>query len=342
MWEVIGQERGISLLKHSLALGKLSHAYLFIGPPHIGKMTLTLNLAQALNCQADDKPCLECDSCKKIKENKHSDVQIINLEYSEEEDTERKLIGVEQIDGILHDASLPPFEGNYKIFIIEKAELLSIGAANRLLKTLEEPEAKVVFILLTTNEKRLLKTVVSRCQRIELKPMPLTEEAKVLVEKYGTNPEQARLIAGLSHGCLGWAITAAKDTQILTRRQEALDEIINIIKGDSEGRFAYVARLAVDFTKNRQAVYDALDMWLDLWRDLLLVKLDCADMITNIDRQDVLVKMAANYSVHQIRKFIKSIESAALQLKQNVNQRLALEVMMLDLPRLEVKASPVV
>ena len=187
MWEVIGQERAKSLLKHSLTSGRLSHAYLLVGPPHVGKMTLALNLAQALNCEAEDKPCLKCDSCKKIKENKHSDVQVINLDYNEEEDTERKLIGVEQIDGILHDANLPPFEGRYKVFIIEKAELLSIGAANRLLKTLEEPEAKVVFILLTTNEKRLLETVVSRCQRIELKPMPLTEEARVLTEKFGVN-----------------------------------------------------------------------------------------------------------------------------------------------------------
>jgi DNA polymerase-3 subunit delta' len=337
MWQLIGQEGAVSLLKHSLELGTLSHAYLFVGPQHVGKMTLALNLAQALNCQSTDKPCLECNSCKKIYENKHSDVQVINLDYSEDEDIERKLIGVGQIDGILHDASLPPFEGNYKVFIIEKAELLSIGAANRLLKTLEEPEAKVIFILLTNNENRLLKTVVSRCQRIELKPMPLAEETQVLIEKFAVNPEQARLVAGLSHGCLGWAIAAAKDAQILTHRRETLDEIIAMIKGDNEGRFAYVARLAAGFTQNRQAVYDTLDMWLDFWRDVLMTKLDCAAMITNIDRQDELTKIAANYNLLQIRNYIKSIESAAVQLKQNVNTRLALEVLMLDLPREEVK-----
>jgi DNA polymerase-3 subunit delta' len=341
MWQVIGQEGAVSLLKHSLAAGKLSHAYLIIGPPHVGKMTLALNLAQALNCQADDKPCLECLSCQKIAAGGHSDVQVIGL-TKDEEDTEAKNIHTEQIKDILRAASLPPFEGRYKVFIIDGAELLSVEAANRLLKTLEEPEAKVVFVLLTTNEKRLLKTVISRCQRIELKPMPLAVEARVLTEKFVVKPEQARLLAGHSHGCLGWAITAKDDQKFLEQRQAALDQIITLVKGDNEGRFAYASRLAAGFTQNRQAVYDTLDMWQDLWRDLLLVKLDCAAMITNSDRQGDLTTMAANYSLHQIRNFIKSIESAAQQLKQNVNTRLALEVMMLDLPRLEVKASPVV
>ncbi len=342
MWQVIGQARAVSLLKHSLESGTLSHAYLLVGPQHIGKMTLALNLAQALNCQAVEKPCLECASCKKIAAGAHSDVQVISLDYDEEADIERKLISVEQIDGILHDASLPPFEGNNKVFIIDGAELLSIGAANRLLKTLEEPEAKVIFILLAVNENRLLKTVVSRCQRIELQPMALAEETKALIEKIKVNPERARLLAGLSHGCLGWAITAAGDEKILEQRNETLDQIIRVIKGDYEERFSYVARLAAGFSQNRQAVYDTLDRWLDYWRDLMLVKLNCADMITNIDRKDEFVKMAGTYSLSRIRNYLKSIESAALQLKQNVNARLALEVLMLDLPREEAKSLPII
>jgi DNA polymerase-3 subunit delta' len=337
MWQVIGQARAVSLLRHSLESDTLSHAYLFVGPQHIGKMTLALNLAQALNCQADEKPCLECPSCKKIAAGNHSDVQVIGLDYNEDEDTERKLIRNEQIDGILHDASLPPFEGSYKVFIIDGAELLSIGAANRLLKTLEEPESKVVFVLLTTNENKLLKTVVSRCQRIELQPMAVAEETKALVETFKVNPERARLLASLSHGCIGWAITAATDEKLLAQYQETLNQIISIIKGDYEERFAYVAKMAAGFSQNRGAVYDTLDMWLDFWHDLMLLKLDCVDMITNIDMKDELMKITGKHSLNQIRSYIKSIESAALQLKQNVNARLALEVLMLNLPQEEVK-----
>jgi DNA polymerase-3 subunit delta' len=336
MFQVIGQARALSLLKHSLEAGRLSHAYLFAGPPHVGKMRLAINLAQALNCKADEKPCLVCDSCKKIEAGGHSDVQVIGL-AQKEEDAEAKLISTEQIKGMLHDASLPPFEGINKVFIIDGAELLSVEAANRLLKTLEEPEARVTFILLTANENRLLKTVVSRCQRIELPPMPLAEETQALVEKLNLKPEDARLLAGLSHGCPGWAITAA-DGKMLEKRSEELNQIIAMIKGDNEERFAYAAGLAAGFSKNRRAVYDTLDRWLDFWRDLMLVKLGRDDMITNSDRQDDLIKMARNYSLSRIRDFIKSIESAAAQLNQNVNARLALEVLMLDLPREEAKS----
>jgi DNA polymerase-3 subunit delta' len=341
MWQIIGQERALTLLEHGVESDGLSHAYLFVGPPHVGKMTLALNLAQALNCEADDRPCLECDSCRKIVAGSHSDVQVIGLDYNEDEDAERKLIRNEQIDGILHDASLPPFEGKNKVFIIDGAELLSIGAANRLLKTLEEPEARVTFILLSADENRLLPTIVSRCQRIELQPMSIAEETQALTEKSSIEAERARLLAGLSHGCPGWAIDAASDPKIMEQRDSELDRIIGVIKGDYEARFAYAAGLATGFTQNRQAVYGTLDRWRDWWRDMLLVRLDCADMITNIDRKEELVRMSKNYSLSSIRDFIQSIAAAGLQLKQNVNQRLALEVLMLDIPREAAKALPI-
>ena len=340
MWQVIGQTRAVFLLQHGLENGFPAHAYLFVGPEHIGKMTVALNLAMALNCEAAEPPCLECSSCKRIAAGNHTDVQIIGLTQNEEEDTEFKVIRTEQIKDILHSASLPPFEGRNKVFIIDGAELLSMEASNRLLKNLEEPESHVIFILLSVNEKKLLTTVVSRCQRIEFQPMPAAGEAAALTEKLGIEPERARLLAALSHGCPGWAVIAAGDENILERRNENLDRVVSIVRADSEERFAYVARLATGFTQNRKAVYDVLDTWQDYWRDMMLVKLDCVNLITNIDRKDELVKMAGSYSLTRIKDFIKSIESAAVQLKQNVNTRLALEVLMLDIPKEEV-TSPI-
>lgn len=341
MWQVIGQARAVSLLKHGLESGALTHAYLFVGPQHVGKMTLALNLAQALNCEAADRPCLECASCRKIATGTHADVQIIGITQNEEEDTEAKLIHTEQIKNMLHSASLPPFEGKHRVFIIDGAELLSMEGANRFLKTLEEPEPKVTFILLSANDRLLPATVVSRCQKLELQPLAIAEEAAALTEKFNMPAERARLLAGLSHGCPGWAIAASGDDNILEQRNENLSKIIEIINADFEVRFDYVARLAAGFSQNRGAVYDNLDRWLDYWRDLMLVKLGCCDMITNIDRKDELIRISGSYRLSRIKDFIKSIESAEEQLKQNVNTRLALEVLMLDIPKEEVTSPPI-
>jgi len=331
MWQVIGQERAVSLLQQSLKAGRLAHAYLMVGPQHVGKMTLAINLAQALNCEAVERPCLECTSCKKIAAGTHADVRVIGLTQNEDE-AEAKLISIDQIKEILHSANLPPFEGKHKVFIIDGAELLSMDAANCLLKTLEEPAAKVTFILLTTNDRLLLPTVVSRCQRLELPPLSITKEATALTEKQGIEPERARLLAGLSHGCPGWALTAAGDENTLQHRHEEMKRLVDVIKADYEGRFDYVAQLAARFNQNRAAIYEVLDLWLDYWRDLLLVKLGGHDMITNIDRKNELIEMAGGYRLTQIKDYIESIRAAAEQLRQNVNARLALEVLMLDIP----------
>lgn len=151
MWKVVGQTRAVSLLQHSLERGLLAHAYLFVGPPHVGKMTLALNLAQALNCEAAAPPCGECAACQKIALVKHADVQVIGLVDGSNsvEARSRAEIGIDQIREIQHSSSLPPFEGRYKVFIIDGAELLSTEAANCLLKTLEEPVDRVMFILLS-------------------------------------------------------------------------------------------------------------------------------------------------------------------------------------------------
>jgi DNA polymerase-3 subunit delta' len=111
-----------------------------------------------------------------------------------------------------------------------------------------------------------------------------------------------------------------------------MKRLVDVIKADYEGRFDYVAQLAARFNQNRAAIYEVLDLWLDYWRDLLLVKLGGHDIITNIDRKNELIEMAGGYRLSQIKDYIESIRAAAEQLRQNVNARLALEVLMLDIP----------
>jgi DNA polymerase-3 subunit delta' len=327
LWQVVGQSRAVSLLQRSLERGSIAHAYLVAGPPHVGKMTLALNLAQALNCPGDSPPCGLCDSCQKIASAKHADVQIIGLDSGSSAE-----ISIDQIRQVQHSSSLPPFEGRYKVFIIERAELMSTEAANCLLKTLEEPAAGVVFILLATSGGVLPATVVSRCQKLELPPLPASEVEAVLSQHWGVERQRAELLARLCHGCLGWAILAASDERLLKLRAERLEGLLNILSGDYEVRFDYVTRLVGWFGQSRGLVQEILDLWLDWWRDLLLVKLGSTSAITNIDHQSTLVDMARGYRLKQIRSVINGIQAVGEQLRQNANPRLAFEVLMLSIP----------
>ncbi len=335
MWQVVGQSRAVSLLKRSLEKEAIAHAYLFIGPPHIGKMTLALNLAQALNCEAAEPPCSECASCQKIASAKHADVQILDLSHDgDSAETENRVkISVDQIEQLQHSANLPPFEGRCKVFIIDGAELLSLGAANRLLKTLEEPVGKVVFILLTTNDSLLPATVVSRCQRLELLPLAAGEVETALSSRWGIEPQKAKLLDRLCHGCFGWALAAALDDSLLKQRSENLDRLVDIIMADYEERFTYAAELADQFSRRRGLVWEILDLWLDFWRDLLLVKVGFGEAVTNVDLEAKLADFARGFSLAQIRAVISSLLSAGDELKQNANPRLVLEVLMLGIPR---------
>ena len=336
MWQVIGQAKALFLLQRSLETDSLAHAYLLVGPAHVGKMTLAFNLAQALNCEATDSPCGRCLSCEKIASAKHSDVQVIGLSHggASVEIKLRAEISIDQIRQIQHSANLPPFEGNYKIFIIDGAELLSVEAANCLLKTLEEPAARVVFILLTINERLLPMTVVSRCQRLELLPMAITELEEALNKNWGVARQKANLLARLSHGCLGWAVSVALDNSLMEQRAERLDELLEIIKADDEERFSFAARLATQFNQNRRLVQEWLDLWLDCWRDLLLIKVGLSGYINNIDRLETFIDMAESYRLTQIKTFIDSIRVAGEQFRQNANPQLVLEVLMLDIPEI--------
>jgi DNA polymerase-3 subunit delta' len=332
MWQVIGQTRALSLLKRSLEAGSLAHAYLFVGPAHVGKMALTVNLAQALNCEAAESPCGECPSCQRIASGKHADIQTIGLgQGTSAEARPRAEIGIDEIRQLQHSASLPPFEGKYKVFIIDGAELLSTEAANCLLKTLEEPVGKVVFILLTTNEQLLPLTVISRCQRVELLPLAAAEIESALEKNWGVEPQKARLLSRLSHGCLGWALRA-QDDGLLNQRADRLGELIDIIQADYEGRFAGAAQLASEFGQSRELVQEKLALWLDWWRDLMLVKVGSTDLVTNVDQVATLTEMAKAYSLAQIRNAIENIRVAGAQLRLNANPRLVLEVLMLNLP----------
>ena len=334
MWDIVGQEKAVSFLQKSLERGKLAHAYLLVGSPHVGKMALAINLAKAINCESPEQPCDKCISCQRIAGGKHADVQVIELgQIAESSEGESKTkISVEQIDQILHSVNLAPYEGKYRVFIIDGVEFMSIAAANRLLKTIEEPLPNVIFILLTANQSLVPVTVVSRCQRIELMPVATEQIEKGLVTHYQVNPEKAKLLARISDGRFGWAVSAIRDDALVQQRTAWINDWREIYDADYDRRFTFAAKLVEKYSQNRSVVQQKLDLLLNWWHDLLLVKTDCEKDVKNIDFQSELTKMAESYSLAQIRAFIDRIQSAKEQLRFNTNQQLVMEVLMLNIP----------
>ena len=326
MWQVIGQDKLLSLLNYSLETDAIAHAYLLVGPQHVGKGTLAVNVAQALNCEGPARPCGECSACRRIVEGKHADVTRLGLDSKTE-------IGIDDIRALQRLASLPPYEGQYKVFIIDDAEYLSTEAANSLLKILEEPPQRVVWLLLAAEEERMLPTVISRCQRLELRPVRPELIRETLINSYDVAPDKARLLAQLCRGCPGWALSAMANNDILEQRSQRIAKLSSLLTAKLEQRFAYAQELAGQLSQRRRDAAETIRTWLDWWRDLMLIKGGCGEAIINTDYGTTLEEQARRLSLGEIEKYLADLCLLQEHIARNVNPRLALEWLMLSLPR---------
>lgn len=333
MWQTIGHQRAIRALERSLAGGRLSHAYLIAGPPHVGKMRLAMDLAKAVNCQGPVAPCGECHSCTRIEAGKHADVRVVQRDAEHKKD-----IGVDQVGELRRSAALPPFEGKGKCFIIDGAASLSPEAANGLLKQLEEPLPGVLIILLAVSETEILPTLVSRCQCISLRPLPAAAVKKVLIDQFGIAESKAEALARLSAGALGWAISAVADPSIFELHEERVKLIQEVSHASQQRRLDYAAELSSCFSRDRTEAYGILDLWQCWWRDLLLAGSGNAASVVNVDWTIEITRQAGTLGVQRVHRFLHGLEDARSQLEQNANAQLVLENLMLALP-LDSKAA---
>lgn len=314
------------MLDYSVRSNTIAHAYLITGPRYVGKGVLALNLAQALNCEGSEAPCGECRSCRRIEEGKHADVTLLGPDSGTE-------IGIDDIRGLQRLANLPPYEGKRKVFIIDDAEYLSTEASNALLKVLEEPPPAVVWLLLTAEQERLLPTVISRCQRLELRPVPRKQVQDLLIHSYSAEPGKARLLAELSHGCIGWALSALGNDAILEQRSQRIAGLFSLLTAGLEQRFGWAQELAGQFVRDRRGAAAIWELWLDWWHDLSLIKCDCSEAIVNTDYQTDMERQAGLLSLLDIRRFLAGLRLTEEEISRNANPRLALEALMLSMPR---------
>lgn len=327
-WEIIGHEWAVQLLKGHLINDQLRHAYLFTGPDGIGKRTIAVRFAQAINCPQTEnpgQPCLNCRSCRQIDKFNHPDIRIV--ESVEQEDS----LKVEQIRELQVQLALAPYQARYKIALLLRFEEATNQAQNALLKTLEEPPSQVILLLTAESAENLLPTITSRCEILRLRPLPLEFVRKGLQEKWGVSAEEAEILAHLSSGRPGYALSLYQQPEALKQRQKWISEQWGLLIADRVRRFAYAEKLAKDKVK----LQEAIQSWSSFWRDVLLRASKADVPLSNLQFTPEIEQLAEGISPHTAGKVLRELDNTLQLIDRNVNLRLAAEVLVLNLPSIK-------
>lgn len=236
---IVGQGRAVSLLRETVARGRLHHALLFSGPKGVGKYRTAQAFAAWLLCKSprQQEACECCTSCRSVSGGTHVDMRVETLHVEEN----KRDISIEQVrENVQKFLMLQPIAGGRKIVVIDEAQTLSLPAQNSFLKTLEEPPGNSLIILVAHNASALLPTVRSRCQRVSFAPLTEAEIEEILLrESHGRSRKDARLLAAYANGSLGVALSA--DANWL---REAIEQMRSIFDGTPAARYAEISDLA--------------------------------------------------------------------------------------------------
>jgi len=247
--------------------------------------------------------------------------------YSELDSTTGAL-KIETLRDIMRRLSLKPYDARYRIAILANFEKARGQAQDAILKTLEEPPPFAIIILLANSTENTLETIQSRCQTVYLRPVASDTIRDTLIERFGSDPEKASVLARLSGGRIGWAISAAQDENVLNQRERALELLEGVLQNTRKDRF----KLAEDLSKDKLALRPLLELWQTYWRDLLLMTLSSPVKPVNVDRLTQLERFSRRLDSAGVERALKTTQEAMRLLDTNANVRLLLEVLMLDYP----------
>ena len=326
MRAIYGNQQARARLERAALGDAVSHAWLLTGPANIGKTTLALEFARLLQCTGraptDGDPCGECASCRKIAHGVHPDVALVGPEKG------KRTLGIDAVRDMIRMASLAPTEGRWRIFVIPDIERMLLPSMNSLLKTLEEPAPQVILLLTSSEPETLLPTVLSRCQIVPMLPLSPDEVARALSERWQVADAEARALAGLANGRLGWAVRAAEKPELREQRIHELEELAGLATATRDERLRRAGALGTDVESARRV----LELWALWWRDVVLAAGGAGHLVTSGALRTQAERLGRALGVERAQAFLRTLLDAQLALEANANPRLTMEVLALDLP----------
>lgn len=299
--EVVGQEEAVARLKKAIQTGSLSHAYLFVGPPGVGKTTAALAFAASINCSKADLCCIS-------PKGNH--------------------LGIDQIREITSGVHLKPFEGEWKLYIIKSVNKMTQEAANAFLKGLEEPPPQVIFILTTSNVEGVTPTIVSRCQIISFRRVSTGEVEEALKARYQLDKGQADLIARLSRGVFSRAVEMAENKESLEKRDQILHLISEIREKDTTSLFNLKEKL---FAAAGGEIEEILALLFSWCRDALVLKETGKEsLLLHVDQRDLLERFIQDVPAERLSMLMDVLRESAGALRYNVNKDLMMEKVLIS------------
>lgn len=333
-WDIFGHEWAARLLQQHIARGESRHAYLFTGPPGIGRRTLALRFAQALNCTQPPEPgvpCGTCRSCRQIGNMQHPDLFITQA------DSEGGTLKVDQVRELQRSLALTPYEARYRVAMLLRFEEAHPSAQNAILKTLEEPPPRAVLLVTALAADNLLPTIVSRCEVIRLGAAPLDRLEQALQTRWNIPAEEARFYAHLSDGRTGAAVRLHTNPEALEIRAEAIADMQNLLTENRRARLNYAekaSRSNQEASKQRERLRPVLRTWLSYWRDVMLCTAGSSAALTNIDHEAEIRSLAQRVDLATARARVSDLERGIARLDAYINPRMLLDVLLLDMPYL--------